>query len=307
MAPEKLCVCDRTCEKLIGAKLNLVDTTHIPFLKLVNTLSNVPESGLWLNHFRGIPTGQRPSHFDVIYLDEEARVLDCIENFTEVEFEPLRKNAESALVLPAHALASMKVRPGDQFRICQGGNVLAGRPALQGRRCVRDEVVHEAPEAPKETKSTFPGNLAALETQKPDRSWKERFLQWLFPESNDRRNGDRRPAQDLVAYFWTGGSPMAYKVENVSHSGLYLYTEERWLPGTRVMMTLQKAGVDAAGPNEISRVESEVVRWGEGGIGCRFVEAGFIDLNSGEIVQGRVFDKVAFDRFLERVIGPVHS
>lgn len=87
-------------------------------------------------------------------------------------------------------------------------------------------------------------------------------------------------------------------------SGIYLFTEERWLPGTRLVMMLQKEGTNAVGPEEITRVESEVARWGEDGIGCRFVESGFVDLNSGEIVEGRVFDRNAFDRFLQHVTGP---
>ena len=72
------------------------------------------------------------------------------------------------------------------------------------------------------------------------------------------------------------------------------------------MMTLQKDCPDTARP-ETSRVESEVVRWGEDGIGCRFVESGFVDLNSGEIIEGQVFNSKAFERFLEHGTGPYQA
>lgn len=273
MAPHKICVCDCDRKKLIGTRLDLVDTVHVPFAELMKSLSNVPQSGLWLDHFRGIPKGPRLSRFDVIYLDAEARILDCVENFTVAEFEPMQEEAESALVLPAHSLASIRVRPGDQLRICRSGKVIAGEPSLPGEHCIRDLAPNEPP---KEIKRPISTSVAAPETHRPPRTLRERFLLCLFPEAE---NMDRR-------------------------SGIYLFTEERWLPGTRLVMMLQKEGTNAVGPEEITRVESEVVRWGEDGIGCRFVESGFVDLNSGEIVEGRVFDRNAFDRFLQHVTGP---
>ncbi len=103
----------------------------------------------------------------------------------------------------------------------------------------------------------------------------------------------------LVAYYWTGGAPQAYQLGNVSGSGLYLLTAERWLPGTRIVMTLQKENHE---PNSVnfSRVESKVIRWGEDGVGCEFVESGYVDLNNGEIVEDQKFDRKAFEQFLRR-------
>jgi hypothetical protein len=63
-------------------------------------------------------------------------------------------------------------------------------------------------------------------------------------------------------------------------------------------MTLQKEGCAEVGAEEVSRIESKVVRWGEDGIGCEFVQSGFVDLNTGE-VQDYKFDSNAFARFLQ--------
>ena len=135
-------------------------------------------------------------------------------------------------------------------------------------------------------------------------SLKVRFLRWLFPEaaSIDRRRGERLPVPGLVAYYWTGGAPQAYQLGNVSRSGLYLLTEERWLPGTRIVMTLQKEKREA-NSEDISRVESKVIRWGEDGVGCEFVESGYVDLNTGEIIEDQKFDRAAFEQFLHRAQG----
>ncbi|MGA8086613.1 MAG: hypothetical protein WCA10_04855 [Terracidiphilus sp.] len=136
-------------------------------------------------------------------------------------------------------------------------------------------------------------------------SLKIRFLRWLFPEpaSSDRRRGERLADPGLVVYYWTGGSPNSYPLGNVSSSGLYLVTDERWLPGTRIVMTLQRNDLRAGKADDVCRVESKVVRWGEDGVGCEFVESGFFDLNNGEIIEGQKFDRTAFEQFLLRVRG----
>jgi hypothetical protein len=51
-------------------------------------------------------------------------------------------------------------------------------------------------------------------------------------------------------------------------------------------------------------VESEIIRWGVDGVGCAFVESGFVDLNRGEIVEDQKFDRNAFEQFLYRVQHP---
>lgn len=307
MACQKLCACNRTCEGLIGAELDFVDTVHVDLRVLVKTFCSVPESGVWLNHFRGIPKGPRLTRSDVIFLDEQARVLDRVENFTEVEFQPLHETAASALVLPAHTLSSISIEAGDQLRICRAdrASVVAGHPRLPDERCIR-EVARK--EKVTEIKRVVAPSIPTSETRSPKRSLKERLFFWVKPkvEDTDRRRSPRVPTENLVAYCWTGGSPLVCSIANVSQSGLYLVTDERWLPGTRVMMTLQKDRLETALP-EISRVESEVVRWGEDGIGCRFVESGFVDLNTGQVVEGEIFDRAAFQRFLEHVTGPYQA
>jgi len=64
--------------------------------------------------------------------------------------------------------------------------------------------------------------------------------------SRDRRTAERLPAADLSAYYWTGAAPAHHGIRDISSTGFYLVTEERWYPGTLVMMTLQKTGDTSA-------------------------------------------------------------
>ncbi|MGA9586289.1 MAG: hypothetical protein WBQ95_13225 [Terracidiphilus sp.] len=309
MGSQKLCACDRTSNSLMSTNINLVDTVQQPLATIVKDISEITHDGLWLNPFRGIPRGRGLSRFDVVYLDEKCRVLQYIENYAEVEFAPIGKDAASALVLPAHSLALSRIQQGDQFRICGGSEALAGFDdeslhvddggALKCRtryQLLRPQTKRLAQEGEAERALRVEGE------EKP--SLKIRFLRWLFPAPGDRRRGERMPAPDLIAYYWTGGAPQAYQIGNVSQSGLYMLTEERWLPGTRIVMTLQKGDRSDATSEDIHQVESEVIRWGLDGVGCAFVESGFVDLNSGEVVENQKFDREAFEHFLCRVQRP---
>lgn len=306
MSIQWLCACDRTCQSPICSEIELVDTVKQPFAVIVKNLSDVHENGLWLSPFRGIPRSPRLSRFDVIYLDGNCRVLEFVENFTEAEFEPFFGEAASALILPPHTLAAFKIRKSDQLQICRGKKVLAPteEPAASSVReqsqCVRD-LVRSASQSQaslgRRPSAIGPDESVAVE-EKP--SLKLRLLRWLFgiSASADRRRNERFPSPGLVAYYWTGGEPTAYQIGNVSLSGLYLLTEERWHPGTRIVMTLQKGSDGVVGSEKISRVESEVVRWGEDGIGFEFLQSGFVDLNTGEGIENRKFDQDAFAEFL---------
>jgi hypothetical protein len=311
MGTQKLCACDRARQTLVSVNINFVDTVKQPFTEIVKDLSEVTHHGLWMNPFRGIPRGPRLTRFDVIYLDENCKVLDCIENFAEAEFAPIGSEAASALILPAHSLTSSQIKKGDQLRICSDSNALAGFDDMSltadedgSLRCSRRNGFL-ASQAQKGTTEQQVANEEAGQyaaTEKP--SLTLRVLRWLFPPPtpSDRRRGERSLVPELVAYYWTGGRPQAYQIGNVSQSGLFLLTEERWLPGTRIVMTLQRSG--DAWSEEIHRVESEVIRWGVDGVGCAFVESGFVDLNNGEVLENRRFDREAFEQFLCRASSP---
>ncbi len=308
MGTEKLCACDRTRQSSLCAEIDFVDTVKEPFLTIVKGLSDVKD-GLWLSPFRGIPRGPQVSRFDVIYLDEDCRVLDYVVNFVEAEFEPIPEVAASALVLPAHTLASFPIRKGDQLRICQGKQVLAGAGNSSFSTDFEETplcpIYIKAPadqsmQAREKSIATPEAVASASEEEKP--SLKVRFLRWFFPKSapSNRRRGERLSDLGLVAYYWTGGSPNSYPVGNVSSGGLYLVTDERWVHGTRIVMTLQRHNPGTANADDICRVESKVVRWGDDGVGCEFVDSGFFDLNTGELMEGKQFDRIAFNRFLRR-------
>jgi hypothetical protein len=89
--------------------------------------------------------------------------------------------------------------------------------------------------------------------------------------ARNQRRPQRYVAPRLVAYFWDGGTPAPHCIRDVSSSGMYLLTTQRWYPGTLVTLTLQRTEKDEAGVRQSITVQAKVMRSSEDGVGLRFV------------------------------------
>lgn len=120
-----------------------------------------------------------------------------------------------------------------------------------------------------------PSTMAAPKPEGPDRPWIKRQTarNWLhrllLGESPDPRRGPRRAIPGLVAYFFTGGAPTAHEVRDISTSGIYILTGERWYAGTVLRLTL----CDRHNPKteRSLTVNAKVVRWAKDGVGFEFL------------------------------------
>jgi hypothetical protein len=106
--------------------------------------------------------------------------------------------------------------------------------------------------------------------------------------SKDRRSTERYVARHLTAFYWTGAHAPPHCVRDISSTGIYLVTEDRWHPGTLLMITLQKpvTAADTRSSQSI-RVQSRVVRSGTDGVGFAFVFPG----NAGPRNRGASFQE----------------
>jgi len=68
----------------------------------------------------------------------------------------------------------------------------------------------------------------------PPWSW---LIRWLFPVLRIEESFTA-PAPGLAVNFWTGGPPQVHTIRDVSATGLYVVTAERWVSGTQVRLTL---------------------------------------------------------------------
>jgi hypothetical protein len=117
--------------------------------------------------------------------------------------------------------------------------------------------------------------------------------------SSEQRKAQRMKSPLLVAYYWDGAAPISHHIQNISSTGFYLSTKERWLPGTMVTMTLQRTDVahgNAASEPHIA-ILSKVVRLDEDGVGFAFIP---LEAHPGDMKSKPVGQK-ALNRFLAQL------
>jgi hypothetical protein len=100
---------------------------------------------------------------------------------------------------------------------------------------------------------------------------------WLEGGSSaDKRRAQRLPEPSLLVYYWDGSVPEGRKIRDISETGAYIITPERWYVGTIIRLILQgykTTPLPDGGimPSRSTSIPSRVVRHGPDGIGVEFI------------------------------------
>jgi hypothetical protein len=318
--PASFRVYNRSGEGFLSLEVAVFDTTAEPLKRLYDYLLRGAETGLWLRPYRGIPAIQGANFFDLVYLDEAFRVSHDLDSYPNPEFAVLENAPASALLLPAHTIFASQIHAGDQLAIC-GTEELEGMldsisdtPGQESREQKVGFSVETRPDGnnllssnsgphriqPQPT-SAQPAAIEAESEGAEKKSLGARIWHWLFPKSNGDHRTNRTPLPGLIAYHWSGGTPQAYQVGNISVSGFFLLTDERPYPGTLILMTLQKTGTNAEKPGNSIAVYTKVIRWGSDGVGFRFVPVESKDAKTTREPK-KVANQGSLDEFLKKVL-----
>lgn len=95
------------------------------------------------------------------------------------------------------------------------------------------------------------------------RGW---FGKLLLPE-----RADRRSPEQFAAYRLSDGAVKAELIRNISATGAYLVTNDRFHIGTHLLMTMQQEGPLEMNPDRRITAMGRVVRNGEDGVGLQFI------------------------------------
>jgi uncharacterized protein len=351
MESRKLCAYNQTRECFLGLEVDGTDLSLAKLKDCIASLALKSGEGLWLSPFRGLPEWGIRVPLDLLYLDQDSRVIDVVESYPVFRANASTAQPASVLALPTHSIYSSQTQPGDQLVLCVAeemqqslerftgvaGAAHTAQPAAPGpvpmvaamkrpateaalapieaapRRAAAGvvqsavllrekplwsggpgllELENRSEEEPATTSQTHVMTLIQPEMKdlRPPRGWLER---WWSP---DPRKAPREASTGVAAYYWTGGPPEAHPIRDISSTGLYVVTEERWYPGTLILMTLQNT---AFGPEVAERticVHSRAVRWGKDGVGLQFV----LQKESDDSPMAAA-DRKALDRFLQRL------
>jgi hypothetical protein len=320
MKAQRFCVFNQSQESFLTLGVSLVDTTVEALKKLIEDedLALPADTGLWLRPYRGISAEPGTSPFDLVCLDQGYRVVQEFESFPNGDFDPMQDEAASVLVLPRYTIFLSQTQPGDQFVICvpeemehqlglisnqSGPDLIAQNTKFRVEKSEENGAsVPSLPDGPPAKPERAIPQLHDNEEAEFQVCEKEplqtRILRWLL---SDRRKTSRHPMPGLVAYHWTGGTPHAHQIGDISATGLYLRTEERWYPGTMIRMTLQRTDTDGENPGDSIDVQTKVVRWDSDGEGFAFDLSEPAEQQSSEYGMGTPARKKSLKQFLQRL------
>ena len=305
--PGQSCAYNQTRECVLGLQIIVGDFSLASLRDWMATLTPNSAAGLWMVPFRGILATDAGVPLDLLYLDADNRVLDAVEFFPTFRVSTSSPTAASVLALPSHSIFASQTQRGDRLMLCSAEEMKwrleqlppAGAAAADvldpqssfapGPMLVREEPKRAAdpglvreepgmaavsvplespiapvPQAPIEQPSAKPEGKSA----KPQRGWLDR---WLHPEPPNPRKASRGPLDGLVAHFFTGGAPQAHEIRDVSSTGLFVVTTERWYLGTMIRMTLSKPDIGQAPSERSITIYARSARWGNDGVGLEFV------------------------------------
>jgi Flp pilus assembly protein TadG len=99
---------------------------------------------------------------------------------------------------------------------------------------------------------------------------------WLVQEKEDPRRAPRGIHPEVLVYYWDGSAPEGRCMHDISQSGAYICTPERWYVGTIIRLILQRGrtamrGNSAPVPTASICIPARVVRHGSDGVGVEFV------------------------------------
>jgi uncharacterized membrane protein (UPF0127 family) len=115
---QKYCVYNQTRECFLSLSVTRADTTFARLKGLIGRLKLRYDEGVWMVPSSGIHSFGVLFPLDLIYLDENNRVIHFVEFFRTFRIAPLRAQAASVLQLPIHTIYSSQTQQGDQLVIC---------------------------------------------------------------------------------------------------------------------------------------------------------------------------------------------
>lgn len=323
MANATFHVCNETREAAICKRVELLNTAEVPFNTLVKQMTQISEAGLLLRPFWGVvPRVPGVPPVEILLLNRELRVLEVLAEMPQHGVGSTDSRISCALVLPAASIASGHIKAGDQIRICDAESRLGwdcrGDEAPADARpchCFGEEQpeLKESKDRVAQVQSAISA-MQAAQTEEPPapvaakkKSFGERIARWItgYEDDGDRRRGTRYRFPKLVAYYWTGGTPKAFAIGDIGPSGFYVITEDRWLIGTRIMMTLQRTDLDTNHPDHSATVASTVIHSGADGVGFAFVLTVSVDPSTGEMIPANKQNHEKLMRFVQSVLSEV--
>jgi hypothetical protein len=201
---------------------------------------------------------------DLLYLDAAHRVVHIVESYPGLRVVPQHQDAVSLLSLPVHTISSSQTKVGNQLLICVPTEMERKlRKLFEPKRSASQQPVAATPRSIHSFMSQpeEPVVRAAVIDTKSSIS---------VPVVTVPVHRNRQVAVSPAVPVADGGELSMHAIRDLSATGLYLITRDRWPIGAEINMNLQPGG--GASEDSISpiTVRMRVTSWGSDGVSLEF-------------------------------------
>ena len=265
------CVYNQTHELFVATGVEAVDASAGELEAHLRRLDPDGRTGLWILSCREIPATYIRFPVDLVHLDGDGVVLDAIAFFPLAAPMASLDEVESVLILPANTVAKGEIHAGDRLIVSLPEGM---KRHLKNMQEAKAEARKEQAPLARWQSGIFCVREPSPAPQINTRQWMQQspenwFTRLLRKAPADPRMAARESLPGLIAYYFTGGTPMGHPVRNFSTKGMFIVTSDRWYAGTvlRVTLTDQR---DPSAERSIT-VNAKVVRSAGDGVGLEFV------------------------------------
>jgi hypothetical protein len=269
MQRQDYCVYNQTneCFLSLGATLG-----GRPFMRLKQRLNigrRRADEGSWFKPYDRRRALTLFTTRDLIYLDAKQRVVHVVEANAGLRVVPPHPDAVSLLALPVHTISSSQTKPGNQLLICA--------PTEMERKLRKlFEPNRNTSQQTAATHSTHPIHsfMAQAEGQPSAQASVESTRGLTVPVVTVPIQRNKHASTSPAASCADGGELALHAIRDLSATGLYLVTRDRWPIGAEINMNLQPGGGIVA-DDSVSpiTVRMRVTSWGSDGVSLEFAGA----------------------------------
>lgn len=251
MERKQYCVYNQTSECFLSLGVR-PDRNLIKRLKAILWRgSGLLDEGFWTIEPSSFHSTGFFSTRDFICLDEQHTVVAIFEASRTVRVQKMEGVIASVLSLPLNTIYSSQTREGDRLVICAAEEMELRLRSMPSGHYQSESLAQFVDDGQVRSQSSY----------------------LRLSQSAERRTSRRSRWPRLIAFNREHDRVAVHSVKDISESGLYLVTEDRWPVGSDVIMTLRRTdGLHTQSRIPI-KVKLRVSRWGSDGVGLSFVQA----------------------------------
>jgi PilZ domain len=260
MQRQDYCVYNQTNECFLSLGATLGDRSFARLKKLLNISRRRADEGSWFRPYERRHALTLFATRDLLYLDAKHRVVHIVESYPALRSVPMHHEAASLLALPVHTLSSSQTNLGNQLLICVPAEMERRlrklfEPSLNGSRQLRE--------------SSQPVQSAM---RPPERPPVQAVIDLQHAVTVLNRGASQPLASPTASRVDVGDLPV-HAIRDLSATGLYLVTRDRWPIGAEINMNLQPGSGATDNATHPITVRMRVIRWGADGVGLEFAGA----------------------------------